>query len=166
MLSDLHTSSSAGGGPVGSFPAGTGTVYAVFNYSNFTGQKIGLRVHDAQGQELFNSGLQPYQGSGTQSFAVSAPGGSFPAGSYLTVLYGGEFAGPIASIFWQVEAAAPTPAPKSGAYADSFPQTNGRPGLANRLRDRARGQHEHTGPTAGSRGQLFPLRSPGWGKLR
>jgi hypothetical protein len=114
VASNLHMSSSAGGGAVPTFPAGTGTVYAVFNYSNFTGQKIGLRVHDAQGQELFDSGLQPYQGSGTQSFAVSAPGGAFPAGRYLTVLYGGEFGGTIASIFWQVEAASPTPAPKSG----------------------------------------------------
>jgi len=114
VASNLHMSSSAGGGPVGSFPAGTGTVYAVFDYRNFTGQKIGLRVHDPQGQKIFDSGLQPYQGSGTQSFAVSAPGGAFPAGSYLTVLYGGEFAGTIESTFWQVEAASPTPAPKSG----------------------------------------------------
>jgi len=114
VASNLHMSSSAGGGPVGSFPAGTGTVYAVFDYSNFTGQKIGLRVHDPQGQKIFDSGLQPYQGSGTQSFAVSAPSGGFPAGRYLTVLYGGEFAGTITSIFWQVEAVSPTPAPKSG----------------------------------------------------
>ena len=115
VASNLHMSSSAGGGPVGSFPAGTGTVYAVFDYSNFTGQKLGLRAHDPRGNQLFDSGLQPYQGSGTQSFPVSAPGGAFPGGRYTTVLYGGEFEGPIASIFWQVEAGPPTPAPTPGS---------------------------------------------------
>jgi hypothetical protein len=113
VANNLHMSSSAGGGAVGSFPAGTGTVYAVFNYSNFTGQKIGVRVHDPRGNQLFDSGLQPYQGSGTQSFAVSAPSGGFPAGRYTTVMYGGDFGGPIASIFWQVEAGPPTPTPSS-----------------------------------------------------
>jgi hypothetical protein len=112
-VGDLHMSSSAGGGAVGSFPAGTGTVYAVFRYSNFTGQQIGVRVHDPQGQKLFDSGLQPYQGSGTQSFPISAPNGSFLAGRYLTVMYGGDFGGTMASVFWQVEAGPPTPTPSS-----------------------------------------------------
>ena len=111
VASNLRMSSSAGGGAVGSFPAGTGMAYAVFDYSNFTGQKLGVRVHDAQGNVIFNSGSQTYQGSGTQSFAVAAPGGAFPAGRYLTVLYGGEFAGTITSTFWQVEAGPPTPTP-------------------------------------------------------
>lgn len=127
---ELHMSSSAGGGPVGSFPAGTGTVYAVFRYSNMTGQKIDVRVYDPQGQIIFNSGLQPYQGSGTQSFAVSAPGGAFPAAIYLTVMYGGEFGGPIASIFWQVEAGpstpTPTPTPTSTPTLTPTPSLHGR----------------------------------------
>jgi hypothetical protein len=118
---DLHMSNSAGGGAVSSFPAGTGTVYAVFRYSNFTGQKLGLRVYDPDGHQFFDSGLQPYQGSGTQSFAILAPSGSFPAGFYLTVVYSGDFAVPLASVFWQVEPGQPKPSETPTATPTMLP---------------------------------------------
>ena len=81
------------------FPAGTGTVYIVFDYAYMAGEEVEVRVTDNVGNVLFDE-VRTLSGDGTVSISVSAGEGGFAAGPYLVNIYQGG--GVIKTIIWDV----------------------------------------------------------------
>jgi len=87
------------GEPVSEFPAGTGTVYIVFDYAYMAGEEVGIKVTDNIGHVLHEE-VRTLSGDGTESISVPAGEGGFTAGPYLVNIYQGG--GVIKTIIWDV----------------------------------------------------------------
>jgi len=113
---NLRMSNTPYGPPVTQFPAGTTTVYVVFDYYDTNNTPIRVVIYPPSGPPAIFEQTQTYNGNGTAS--VSAPG-SFPpdpppAAYYVTNVYvAGQYAD---GVEWRVmgTAATPTPTPPTG----------------------------------------------------
>jgi hypothetical protein len=80
------------------FPAGTVTVYIVFDYASMASEEVGTRIYDSVGNVLLEE-TRTLSGDGTESVDFSA-GGGLAAGRYATNIYhGGNL---IKTIIWDV----------------------------------------------------------------
>jgi len=109
-LANVRMSDSPDGPEMTQFPSMTSIVYVVFDYADLEGDEIRIIIYDNFGAILFDQ-TQTYTGSGTESVAISHPGGVFPDDRYLTNLYWGGYIAK--TIIWEVTKAAgiatPTP---------------------------------------------------------
>ena len=81
------------------FPAGTGTVYIVFDYAYVAGEEVRIQVSDNVGNVLFEE-VRTLSGDDTVSIAFPAGGEGFTAGRYLVNIYQGG--GVIKTVIWDV----------------------------------------------------------------
>ena len=81
------------------FPAGTATVYIVFDYAYMAGEEVRIKVTDNVGNVLHEE-VRTLSGDDTVSIPVSGGEGGFPAGPYLVEIYQGG--GVIKTISWDV----------------------------------------------------------------
>jgi hypothetical protein len=84
---------------VSEFPAGTSTVYIVFDYAYMAGEEVEIRVYDNVGHQLFGE-VRTLSGDGTVSIKFSVGGEGFAAGRYLVNIYKGG--GVIKTVIWDV----------------------------------------------------------------
>lgn len=87
-----HMSDQPGGGEVREFPAGTDTVYLVFDYETDGPVEIiaEIRSEEQQGAVIFNS-QETYSGTGTANVEIPGLGSaSFPDGVYDTIIRFGD----------------------------------------------------------------------------
>ncbi|GEM_PF-639238 len=102
VITDLHMSDSCDGPDMTLFPAGTETVYVVFDYSGMQGQE--KRVAVADGVTLYDV-ARPYTGAGTECITVTHVAGSIPPGTYRTQIYEGSY--PVMTKLWHVRPGGP-----------------------------------------------------------
>jgi len=88
VITNLRMSDSCGGDEVILFPAGTQTVYVVFDYFNMQGQPP-YRIAVTDGVELYNA-THSYTGSGTECITVTYTP-SIPPDTYRTQIWEGDF---------------------------------------------------------------------------
>jgi len=98
-ITNCRVSDAPQGAARGQFPAGTGTVYIVFDYAYMAGEEIEVRVYDSLGHVLFDE-VRTLSGEGTVSIAFSAGGGGFAPGRYAVNIY--HLGGVIRTIIWDV----------------------------------------------------------------
>lgn len=100
VVTNCRVSDAPGGAAVSQFPAGTRTVYIVFEYAYMAGEAVEIRVYDNYGHVLFDE-VRTLAGDGTVSIAFSAGEEAFAAGRYCVNLYQGG--GVIKTIIWDVK---------------------------------------------------------------
>ena len=103
-ITNLHMSDSCGGPDMILFPAGTETVYLVFDYSNMQGQEMRIAVMDMGGGALYDE-TRSYTGSGTECITITHTPGPIPSGKYQTQIHSGLF--PINTLWWYVRPGGP-----------------------------------------------------------
>jgi sugar lactone lactonase YvrE len=102
-ITNLHMSDSCDGPDMILFPAGTETVFLVFDYSDMQGDPHRIAVTDGV---TLHDDTHSYTGSGTECILVAYFLGPIPADIYRTEIYaGGLF--PIKTIVWLVVAGPP-----------------------------------------------------------
>ena len=94
-VTNCRVSDAPQGAAVSEFPAGTGTVYIVFNYVYMAGEEVGIKVYDNVGNVLHEE-VRTLSGDGTVSIAFPAGG----EGRYLVNIYQGG--GVIKTVIWDV----------------------------------------------------------------
>jgi hypothetical protein len=99
LVTNCRVSDASQGAGRSEFPAGTGTVYVVFDYAYMAGEEVGIKVTDNVGNVLREE-VKTLSGDGTVSIAFSAGGEGFTAGRYLVNIYQGG--GVIKTIIWDV----------------------------------------------------------------
>ena len=68
-------------------PAGTDTVYLVFDYETEAPVEIAIEIRsEAQQGAVIFSNRETYTGSGTANIEIPGPGGAFPDGVYNTII--------------------------------------------------------------------------------
>ncbi len=98
VVTNCRVSDAPQGEGVSEFPAGTDTVYIVFDYTYMVGEEVEIRVYDNVGHLLFQE-VRTLSGDGTVSIEFSV-GGGFAAGRYLVNIYKGG--GVIKTIIWDI----------------------------------------------------------------
>ena len=126
-LANVRLSDAPDGPATTQFPAGTTTVYAIFDYANMANEPVKVRVYDNYGTILFER-TQSYAGSGTESVPTTTTEGYFPDGRYVTNFYIGEYVA--RTVIWDVgelvaqpPSAQPTPTPS--AIVRTYDQVKG-----------------------------------------
>jgi hypothetical protein len=99
LVTNCRVSDAPQGAAVAEFPAGTGTVYIVFDYAYMAGEEVGIKVYDNGGNVLFDE-ARTLSGDGTVSITFSVGEGGFAAGRYAVNVYHGG--GLIRTIIWDV----------------------------------------------------------------
>jgi len=99
VVTNCRVSDAPEGAGVSEFPAGTDTVYIVFDYAYMAGEEVEIRVYDEVGHLLFQE-VRTLSGDGTVSIEFSVEEGGFVAGRYLVNVYKGG--GVIKTIIWDV----------------------------------------------------------------
>ena len=99
LVTNCRVSDAPQGAAVSEFPAGTATVYIVFDYAYMAGEEVGIKVTDNVGHVLLQE-VRTLSGGGTVSITFSAGEGGFTAGPYLVNIYKDE--GLIRTIIWDV----------------------------------------------------------------
>ena len=99
VVTNCRMSNAPGGAEMTRFPAGTSTVYIVFEYAYMAGEEVEIRVYDNGGRVLFQE-VKTLAGSGTESISVPAGEGGFAAGRYQVNFYMGGAV--IRTIVWDV----------------------------------------------------------------
>lgn len=85
-LDGLWMSLTPGGPAQTDFPAGTDTVYVVFEYTDFVSENVRIVVSDYKGSLVFDE-TRTFSGRGVASVPVTLEEGPFPDGLYVTTLY-------------------------------------------------------------------------------
>ncbi len=98
-LDNVRLSDSPDGPAMTQFPSGTTVVYAIFDYTDMTGEPLKVRVYDNYGSILFEQ-TQNYTGSGTESVATAPGEGVFTDGRYVTNFYFGDYVS--RTILWDI----------------------------------------------------------------
>ncbi len=98
-VTNCRVSDAPEGAGVAEFPAGTGTIYVVFDYAYMAGEEVGIKVTDNIGHVLLEE-VRTLAGDGTESIPVPAGEGGFTAGPYLVDIHQGG--GVIRTIIWDV----------------------------------------------------------------
>jgi hypothetical protein len=99
LVTNCRVSDAPEGEAVDKFPAGTGTVYIVFDYAYMAGEEVEIRVYDNVGNLLFQE-VRTLSGEGTVSIEFSVGEEGFAAGRYLVNIYQGG--GVIKTIIWDI----------------------------------------------------------------
>jgi hypothetical protein len=102
VVTNCRVSDAPQGEGVSEFPAGTSTVYIVFDYAYMAGEEVEIRVYDNVGHQLFGE-VRTLSGDGTVSIKFSVGGEGFAAGRYLVNIYKGG--GVIKTVIWDVSEA-------------------------------------------------------------
>ena len=100
VVTNCRVSDAPQGVGVSKFPAGTSTVYIVFDYAYMAGEEVEIRVYDNVGRLLFQK-VRTLSGDGTVSIRLSVGEEGFAAGRYLVNFYKGG--GVIKTVIWDVE---------------------------------------------------------------
>jgi len=95
LVTNCRVSDTPGGAGRTEFPAGTTTVYIVFDYAYMAGEEVGIKVYDNVGNVLHEE-VRTLSGDGTVSIAFPAGG----EGRYLVNIYQGG--GVIKTVIWDV----------------------------------------------------------------
>jgi hypothetical protein len=104
IIANLHMSDSRDGPAMILFPAGTQTVYVVFDYYNMQGgQPYRIAVTDS-GVTLYDA-AHSYTGSGTECITVTHTSGPIPPGTYATRIFAGGY--PVKTTLWHVRPGGP-----------------------------------------------------------
>ena len=103
MIMNLRMSDSCDGPDMILFPAGTETVYVVFDYSDMQGEERRIAVTD--GVTLYDAS-HSYTGSGTECITVTHTAGPIPPDTYCTQIYAGGLL-PIKTLLWHVRPGGP-----------------------------------------------------------
>ena len=101
LVSNCRVSDAPQGAAVSEFPAGTGKVYIVFDYTYMAGEEVWTKVYDNNGK-LLHEEARTLSGDGTESISFSVGEGGFAAGQYSVDIYHGG--GVIGTIVWAVAA--------------------------------------------------------------
>jgi hypothetical protein len=104
MITNLHMSDSCDGPGMILFPAGTETVYVVFDYSDMKGEPYRIKV--ATDGVVLHDESHSYTGSGTACITITHISGPIPPNTYITGIYAGGFL-PIARLVWHVRPGGP-----------------------------------------------------------
>jgi len=104
IITDLRMSTSCGGSATTLFPAGTGTVYVVFDYSNMQGEPYRIKVAD--GVTLHDES-HSYTASSTECITITHTSGPIPPDTYQTLIYAGGGHWPIKTLLWHVRLGGP-----------------------------------------------------------
>ncbi len=99
VVTNCRVSNTPGGAEMTRFPAGTSTVYIVFEYAYMADEEVGVKVTDNVGNVLLEE-VKTLLGSGIESIPIRAGEGGFAAGRYLVNLY--RNGGVIKTIIWEV----------------------------------------------------------------
>lgn len=124
-----HMSNEAGGPEVQQFPAGTDTIYLVFDYEAKGPTEVvaEIRSEEQQGSVIFTS-RETYDGSGTANIEIPGPGSSaFPDGVYDTIIRFGDQHYITAGWEWVVGDVQLPPEDTSGSQAPISPLQQNEP---------------------------------------
>ena len=99
LVMNYRVSDAPQGAAVTVFPAGTSTVFLVFDFVDMPGEEVRMKVYDNVGNVLCHE-LRTLTGDGTVSIGFSVGEGGFPAGRYLVNLY--KDRGVIRTAIWDV----------------------------------------------------------------
>jgi hypothetical protein len=98
-VTNCRVSDAPGGAGMTEFPAGTGTVYIVFDYAYMAGEEVVIRVYDSSSNNVLFEESKNLSGDGTECITFSADGG-LAAGRYAVNIYhGGSL---IKTVIWEV----------------------------------------------------------------
>jgi hypothetical protein len=130
QITNLYMSDSPDGPPMTEFPAGTQTVYAVFDYVNIL-EEDEIKICVREVTELETGCIierhENYSGSGRGSFLVRRPRVDlfFSDGLYSSLIYKGEHVDDVENWSVGIEGATPTPTPRPAtATATPVPSTS------------------------------------------
>jgi len=98
-ITNCRVSDAPRGDAVSEFPAGTRTVYIVFDFAYMAGEEVEIRVYNNVGHLLLRE-VRTLSGEGTASIAFRAGEGGFAPGRYLVNFY--HLGGVIRTIIWDV----------------------------------------------------------------
>ena len=104
LITNLRMSDSWHGPGRMLFPAGTETVYVVFDYSEMKGEERRIKV--ATDSVTLYDASHSYTGSGTECITVTHTSGPIPPATYQTQIYSGGLL-PIKTLLWHVRPGGP-----------------------------------------------------------
>jgi hypothetical protein len=104
VITNFRMSDSCDGLNIVLFPAGTETIYVVFDYSDMHGEEWQIVVRGPGGVVLYDE-PHSYTGAGTECITITHPSGPIPSGDYHTQRKLGDFLS--MTLLWHVRPGGP-----------------------------------------------------------